>query len=287
MLYNRKYKYLLRRKGSLMRKIFDQGFTQSWSKSYSKIKRSAFTLAEVLIVLGIIGIVASMTIPTLMNKVAKQEYVAGLKKFYSTQMNGWAQLLADEGVQQLVDTSLWQNMTGDCWILDANDASCKPFFDGLKKYFRFSVVTAPSYQTYALKGTKDSNYIGYPVLAFADGSVMAYGVFYKTADKANAARSAQIAARGGHLYSWQGWFYIDVNGFKKPNTIGRDIFRFSISGDGKLYPEGGKDFALYPGSWTWQKSSTYCGTAGSTDVSGAYGNGCAARIMDEGWQMNY
>src|SRR5574344_762048 len=105
-----------------MRKIFEQGgkcysrFKKSainlfgWGKCYSKIKRTAFTLAEVLIVLGIIGIVASMTIPTLMNKVAKQEYVAGLKKFYSTQMNGWAQLLADEGVQQLGDTSLWQNM---------------------------------------------------------------------------------------------------------------------------------------------------------------------------------
>src|SRR5574344_3080672 len=116
-----------------MKKIINfrrSAFTLAGSKCYSRFKKSAFTLAEVLIVLGIIGIVASMTIPTLMNKVAKQEYVAGLKKFYSTQMNGWAQLLADEGVQQLEDTSLWQNMTRDWWILDANDASCNPFFDG-------------------------------------------------------------------------------------------------------------------------------------------------------------
>src|SRR5574344_801391 len=108
-----------------------------------KTFKQAFTLAEVLIVLGIIGIVASMTIPTLMNKVAKQEYVTALRKFYSTQMNGWAQLLADEGVQQLGDTSVWQSMTGTCWISSANDASCKPFFENLKKYFRFTVVTAP------------------------------------------------------------------------------------------------------------------------------------------------
>src|SRR5574344_2775265 len=87
-----------------------------WGKFCSRIKRSAFTLAEVLIVLGIIGIVASMTIPTLMNKVAKQEYIAGLKKFYSTQMNGYAQLLADEGVQKLEDTSVFQSMTSNCYI---------------------------------------------------------------------------------------------------------------------------------------------------------------------------
>src|SRR5574344_1323627 len=116
-----------------MRKIFEQGFT----------------LAEVLIVLAIIGVVAAMTIPTLMNKVAKQEYVAGLKKAYSTQMDGWSRLLADEGVQQLEDTSVFQNITGSyCFSFNANDASCKPFFDGLKKYFRFTTVTALSYQTY-------------------------------------------------------------------------------------------------------------------------------------------
>src|SRR5574344_299736 len=135
-----------------MRKIFEQWgkcysrFKKSainlfgWGKSYSKIKRTAFTLAEVLIVLGIIGIVASMTIPTLMNKVAKQEYLTALKKFYSTQTDGWSRLLADEGVQQLEDTSVFQNMTRGCTPSLANYAACKPFFAGLKKYFRFSVV---------------------------------------------------------------------------------------------------------------------------------------------------
>src|SRR5574344_610606 len=202
-----------------MRKIFEQGgkcclrFKRNtfnlygWGKSYSKIKRTAFTLAEVLIALGIIGIVARMTIPTLMNKVAKHEYVAALKKFYSTQMNGYAQLLADEGVQQLEDTSVFQSNAGSCYPSSANDAKCKPFFDSLKKYFRFSVVTAPSYQTYYLNGTKEIDYTGKTVLAFADGSVMFDGYFRKSANKANATTSALIAAGGGHMYSNQG--YID------------------------------------------------------------------------------
>src|SRR5574344_2977240 len=273
-----------------MRKIFKQAFTLAVGKDYSKIKRTAFTLAEVLIVLGIIGIVASMTIPTLMNKVAKQEYVTGLRKAYSTQMDGWSRLLADEGVQQLEDTSVFQSITGsDCSPSVANDASCKPFFDGLKKYFRVSVVKAPSYQTYYLKGTKYADYAGSTVLAFADGSVMSDGYFQKSESRADAARSAQIAAGGGHMYSEQGYFYIDINGFKKPNTKGRDIFSFYLSGDGKLYPYAGKDYSLYLAGilgYTWQNDSNWCGTAGSTDVS-SNGFGCAARIMDEGWVMNY
>nr|MBP7211932.1 type II secretion system protein [bacterium] len=36
-------------------------------------KKSAFTLAEVLITLGIIGVVAAMTIPTLMNKTSEAQ----------------------------------------------------------------------------------------------------------------------------------------------------------------------------------------------------------------------
>lgn len=45
---------------------------------------TAFTLAEMLIVLGIIGIVAQMTIPTMIMDVQKQARAALLKKFFSS-----------------------------------------------------------------------------------------------------------------------------------------------------------------------------------------------------------
>lgn len=47
------------------------------------IKKQAFTLAEVLITLGIIGVVAAMTLPTLTAKYQKIVVTAKLKKFYS------------------------------------------------------------------------------------------------------------------------------------------------------------------------------------------------------------
>ncbi len=46
-------------------------------------KQSAFTLAEVLITLGIIGVVATMTIPTLMSNTNKAEFKTGFKKILS------------------------------------------------------------------------------------------------------------------------------------------------------------------------------------------------------------
>ena len=51
-------------------------------KNYNKRKR-AFTLAEVLITLGIIGVVAALTIPTLISNYQKKVTVAKLKYAYS------------------------------------------------------------------------------------------------------------------------------------------------------------------------------------------------------------
>lgn len=48
-----------------------------------KNMKLGFTLAEVLITLGIIGVVAAMTIPTLMASSKKTAYVTGLKKAFS------------------------------------------------------------------------------------------------------------------------------------------------------------------------------------------------------------
>ena len=80
-----------------------------------------------------------------------------------------------------------------------------------------------------------------------------------------------------------GSVYIDVNGLKGPNNIGRDVFYLYIT-NGKgplLYPRGGADEG---GSGPWQNGSgnpREC-YSGSRD-----GNACAGRVMEEGWQMNY
>ena len=46
-------------------------------------RQNAFTLAEVLITLAVIGIVAAITIPALVNNYRERVTVTGLKKMYS------------------------------------------------------------------------------------------------------------------------------------------------------------------------------------------------------------
>ena len=55
--------------------------------SYSPRKRCAFTLAEVLITLGVIGVVAAMTLPSLIADYKEKELVTRAKRSYSVIMN--------------------------------------------------------------------------------------------------------------------------------------------------------------------------------------------------------
>ena len=57
----------------------------------------AFTLAEVLITLGIIGVVAAMTLPTLINDKRNKELEAGFKKAYSIIQTAFNKMSYDEG----------------------------------------------------------------------------------------------------------------------------------------------------------------------------------------------
>ncbi len=60
-------------------------------------KKNAFTLAEVLITLGIIGVVAAMTLPTLVQKHQKKVIATRLKQTYSQLYQALNMAQADYG----------------------------------------------------------------------------------------------------------------------------------------------------------------------------------------------
>ena len=70
------------------------GFAFAHSVTFPK---SAFTLAEVLITLGIIGVVAAMTLPALINKTQHQELQTGLKKNYTVLQQALLRAQLDTG----------------------------------------------------------------------------------------------------------------------------------------------------------------------------------------------
>ena len=78
----------------------------AWLPSRLAPKKSAFTLAEVLITLGIIGIVAALTLPTVIQNYQKQATVTKLKKAYSMLGQVAQKSIADNGAIDFVEGDL-------------------------------------------------------------------------------------------------------------------------------------------------------------------------------------
>lgn len=76
-------------------------------------KTLAFTLAEVLVAMSIIGVVAAMTIPTLHYTKTKSEYTAKLKNFYSRMENAVEDMQIDKG--SFRDMKLPENTKASRW----------------------------------------------------------------------------------------------------------------------------------------------------------------------------
>lgn len=240
-------------------------------------KLIAFTLAEVLIVLGIIGVVAEMTIPGLVNETQKVQFTTGYKKAYTT----WAQALS----QMAMDTGC----TGDlsCFF-DSNDLATMG--DKITKYFKIAKnckittnqncwLKSAAYQydgreRYSSFVNEDSTYYKFQTL---DG--MSYAIAPNIF--ANCNSETNYTSLDNNLSRvCIDTFLVDVNGPKAPNIWGRDIFGFYIT-SGKaptLYPWGGEDELDYGNYW---KENGYCQATNKDSAN------CGARIIEEGWQMNY
>lgn len=99
-------------------------------------KKLAFTLAEVLITLGIIGVVAALTLPALISNYKKQETTARLKKFYSTMSQAIILSENDNG-----SSKEWTK----AYYLDLDDDSNKSltlnyFNTYLKSYIKYTSI---------------------------------------------------------------------------------------------------------------------------------------------------
>ncbi len=249
--------------------------------NFGKLEKKGFTLAEVLITLGIIGIVAAMTLPTLISNHNKKVYVTRLKKSVSVWEQAFQKMLADDGVDDLRDTELYrisENSThGECqpeMYFWTQDTGCKAYFDLLKnKYLTFNMVD-----------------LGH------ERVVSSLDILAE--DNSTANNSVQLLANDGtyvYFYNfWEdesrGYWVIDVNGNSKPNQMGRDIFIFKITKNGHLVAIGSDSAeGIFTNGKTWKEDFSLCGEPGKTIAknSEVSGEGCAARIIENGWEMDY
>ena len=154
--------------------------------------KKGFTLAEVLITLVIIGVIAAMTIPTLMNSTNQQEFRTGIKKAISTLNQAMSLNYALEGKQ----------------VGDADLNTGASVVDNLFKKRMSVISTATSGAAFA---------VGDSGVTATDNS----NIFY-TADGMRIAVTASGTAVGYDTDAdeyYYGYMVIDVNGEKGPNTM--------------------------------------------------------------------
>lgn len=92
--------------------------------------RVGFTLAEVLVTLGIIGVVSAMTVPTLMQNYQRKSYVTQLHKVYNEFQQAALQYMTDRNALNLKEAGLVTNEAADSWVKNyfkvVHDCSAEP-----------------------------------------------------------------------------------------------------------------------------------------------------------------
>ena len=234
-------------------------------------KRFGFTLAEVLITLGIIGVVAAMTIPTLIKNYQKTVWVNQLKKSVSIVEQGLKLAMAEDEVDNLKDTELFKSI-GDENLGEGGNK--EEFLKKLKKYFN-TINTIDNYNNLKLTSKDYKNLNG--TIIYEDGESTEFDDNFGVITYLSDGTILLFDYACNPLYINQCGLYIDVNGEKKPNQYGRDWFYFNISENGKLVPVGNN------GKWEKEKDNNKYVNCDNN----SYGYGCAARIIENGWKMDY
>lgn len=226
--------------------------------------KQGFTLAEVLITLGIIGIVAAMTLPTLVNKYQKRTYITGLQKFY-TQISQAMQTMKQQTNCEDMECMGFSGTLNDTWVENA-----KKLFKNTYQVMDFCY------------GTPNCEYEYFFVNKTSGGKTFTDKEFaFRTSD-------GFIIKLAPFTGNWSS-LTVDINGPKNPNTIGRDIHLFRINKKGEVHPYYGYKYAhTQDGNFNqnlyWKTNPNLCNPS-TTSGNGLYG--CTARIIEEGWQMNY
>ncbi len=209
--------------------------------------KKAFTLAETLITLMIIGVIAAMTIPGLKKTSEERTVPPKVLKAYNTVSTATKELRAEYGPIKLWPWGDKTKLMDEMYI---------PKFNVVKNCKTNGGCFKAGYRPKSLNGNDNND--------FQNGSgwytfVTADGMYWAIGGSGTCAYTEGTYIKKGCMH-----FEVDVNGPKDPNIVGVDVFGFEVTPDG-VYPFGG-----CPGCDT-----TSCSSSG-------VGWGCTAKIIQEG-----
>ena len=190
--------------------------------------KKGFTLSEVLITLGIIGVVAAMTIPTLMKNYQKKVFETQFKKSVSVISNIIKASAYDLGVESMgVYCRQWNGFSY------YNHEEC---YQAIMRQVRITATQKYSYSDSAV----------YYSIVRHEGDIRTYNNLnvFKHIDSSfrpvffvNQLKDGTFlgfcVTNGALIFS------VDLNGYSKPNKLGHDIFLFYISAKDAVIGYGG------------------------------------------------
>ena len=218
-------------------------------------KETGFTLAEVLITIGIIGVVAAMTLPALINNNRNKALETAFKKNYSAISQALNMYYAQNGERLTPEyigfhklkpvLTKYMNVLHDCGFGHSDeDSACIPYSSDSTKssnvYKNFNGTN-----TIVLSLFDDGQFI------LNDGSLIL------------------LENTGGTTLI----ISVDVNGYlKNPNRLGQDLFMFQIDNKGNLLPMGAEGTDYY------DENDAYCSKTSTSTKNGA---GCTIKAINE------
>lgn len=240
-------------------------FTQAkkLSTNFKYRNNAAFTLAEVLITLGIIGVVAAMTLPNIIAGYEKKSTITSLKKSYTVLNQAFKQSEIDNG----------ESINWEIGSFNATEYFAKYWKPYLKILHICDTAEECGYTSntpwYHSNGAMDGIHVilksWRESVILADGSFMSgftYAGMYDNPEEHNKEEYTQGASSQ---------ILVDINGGKKPNKFGRDVFYFvRVNGKGVLpYGYNDDDEII------------------DKDCSkNSFGYKCAAKIIKNNWEIS-
>ena len=234
--------------------------------SYFRHWCGAFTLAEVLVTLGIIGVVSAMTVPTLMQNYQRQSYVTQLHKVYNELSQALLRYQTDKNAINFKEAGL---------------SGSEAYTEFQKNYF---------------KVVQDCGTTQTPCFASSYKKMSGSSTNFKC--KYGCMSLASGAAIGG--YDGTNGVYeivVDVNGQKGPNIFGRDAFTMFIYTAQNVIDDLALKNPDDMNDSTWDSESSVPLTqdqreknfqrACQGDAKPGEWHGCFGKILNDNWQMNY
>lgn len=181
-----------------------------FNKNLGKFQRcAAFTLAEVLITLTIIGVIAAITLPLLMKNTQNKENIALLKQAHSLIKQAEMSVKANDNVVSPPET--------------ASISDIYNYFNAFIKYLKVA--------KYCTDGScyinpADCKSVGFPYFC-------TYGINWYAQPRVQLQNGMYIAfvVTSFSYPNTVAYLYVDVNGTKGPNTeaIDQFIFQYDLS----------------------------------------------------------